>query len=164
VVERVVPTVIREPAAYVEAVAVISLEILPGQIDEHGFQRGLGHRQVKQLVAGVLGRRDDLGQDAAGAFDMQLGAGVYRTRPRGAGHLAFQRRSQTGRVTGCPHRHDGVGSDCGFERGRSVQSQDAAVVHNGDAPAELVRLLHVVGGEEDCLTFAVERAQDVPQG
>jgi hypothetical protein len=37
------------------------------------------------------------------------------------------------------------------------------VVHDGDPLAELVGLLHVVGGEQDGLAVAVQLAEQVPQ-
>ena len=39
-----------------------------------------------------------------------------------------------------------------------------AVVDDGEPVAELVGLLHVVGGEQDGLAVGVELAEDLPQG
>ena len=39
-----------------------------------------------------------------------------------------------------------------------------AVVHDADAVAELVGLLHVVRGQEDRLAVGVQLAEDLPQG
>ena len=38
------------------------------------------------------------------------------------------------------------------------------VVHDRHPVAELVRLFHVVGGEQDGLSLAVELAEQLPQG
>ncbi len=46
---------------------------------------------------------------------------------------------------------------------RRVESEDLAVVHDRDAVAELVRLLHVVGRQHDRLALAVQLAEDLPQ-
>src|SRR4051794_23474926 len=45
-----------------------------------------------------------------------------------------------------------------------VEGEDLAVVHDRHPVAELVGFLHVVGGEEDGLSAAVQFAQDLPQG
>src|SRR5581483_8055214 len=58
---------------------------------------------------------------------------------------------------------DRVGAEGTLEAGRRVERQDPAVVHDRHPVAELVRLLHVVGGEEDRLPGGMELGQDLPQ-
>ena len=58
---------------------------------------------------------------------------------------------------------DRVGADRALERLGRVEREDPAVVHDRHALAELVGLLHVVGGEQDRLPLAVELAEDLPQ-
>ena len=59
----------------------------------------------------------------------------------------------------------GVDADRRLELGSGVsRASDAAVVDDGDPVAELVGLLHVVGGEQDRLAVGVELAEDLPQG
>ena len=53
-------------------------------------------------------------------------------------------------------------TDC-RSAGRCVEGEDLAVIHDRDAIAELLRLLHVVRGEQDRLAVAVELAEYVPQ-
>jgi len=57
----------------------------------------------------------------------------------------------------------GVGVHAALERGRGVQREDLAVIHDGDPVAELVGLFHVVRGEHDRLAVAVQLAEQVPQ-
>src|SRR5207244_2939436 len=59
---------------------------------------------------------------------------------------------------------DAGGADGTLERGWSVFDEDLAVVDDGDAVAELVGLLHIVGGEDDGDAFAAEVADGVPHG
>ncbi len=54
---------------------------------------------------------------------------------------------------------DVLAADGGDESRRSAEGDDAAVVHDGDAVAEALGLVHVVGGEDDgaaCLLELVE--------
>ena len=50
-----------------------------------------------------------------------------------------------------------------FSRVGRVEREELAVVHDRDPVAELVRLLHVVGREQDGLPFGVHLAEDLPQ-
>ena len=56
-------------------------------------------------------------------------------------------------VTGGLDGDDRVGADALLERGRGVEGEDLAVVHDRDPVAELVGLLHVVGGQQDRLAL-----------
>ena len=50
-----------------------------------------------------------------------------------------------------------------FSPAGRVESQDPAVVHDGQTVTELIGLFHVVRGEKDRLAVAVQLAQDLPQ-
>lgn len=50
-----------------------------------------------------------------------------------------------------------------LESSGGVQGKHLAMIHNGDLLAQLVGLIHVVGGEEDGLPGGVELAQDLPK-
>ena len=50
-----------------------------------------------------------------------------------------------------------------FELRGRVEREQLAVVHDRDAVAELVGLLHVVRGEQDRLPVGVQLAHDVPE-
>ena len=85
----------------------------------------------------------------------------------GAGHAVefpFEERAEAVPVARHLDRHDGVGADGLLEGLRGVEGEDLAVVHDRDPVAELVGLLHVVGGEQDGLAVVVELAQDLPEG
>ena len=59
---------------------------------------------------------------------------------------------------------DGVAAgDQLLQLGGSVVHQNAAFVHDGDAAAELVGLVHIVRGEQDGEALRVERANAVPE-
>ena len=59
---------------------------------------------------------------------------------------------------------DLLGADGAFERGGCVLDEDLAVVDDGDAVAEFVGLLHVVGGEDDGDSLFAQAADGVPHG
>ena len=60
------------------------------------------------------------------------------------------------------HGHDRVGADALLQRLRRVEGEDPAVVHDRDAVAELVGLLHVVRREQDRLPLVVELGRGCP--
>ena len=66
-------------------------------------------------------------------------------------------------VAGGADGDDGVGAGRSLELGRRPEREQAPVVDDGQAVAELVGLLHVVRGEEDGLALAVQLAEDLPQ-
>ena len=124
-----------------------------GEVDEHGLEASARPPRGRAPRSRRLGRRHQPGEQAgpcpctcsstppsaarrAGdAFDV-LGAGA---------------RGQLARVAGRPDGDDGVGPDALLEARRGVEGQDPAVVHDRHPAAELVRLLHVVGGQQDRL-------------
>ncbi len=59
-------------------------QVLSGQSDEHGLQRGLGHREVGQGEAARLGRLDHPRDQAIGTVDLEFhpaGNGLFRVTP-----------------------------------------------------------------------------------
>ena len=95
------------------------------------------------------------GTSRSAPLHVQLDAAVDR---RGCGSTPSislcQPLGQRGAVAGGLDRDDGVGADRPLERGRRVEGEDPAVVHDRHPVAELVGLLHVVGGEQDRLAVA----------
>ena len=57
---------------------------------------------------------------------------------------------------------DDVAGDLAFELGRRARGDDLAVVHDGDAVAERVRLVQVVRGDEDGHALGAQPAHLVP--
>ena len=94
---------------------------------------------------------------------MQLGSPVHETCPGDARHVVAEHLSQPLGVTAGLDSDHRVGADALLERGRGVQGQDAALVHDGDPLAELVGLFHVVGRQQDGLALTVQLAQQVPE-
>ncbi len=112
-----------------------------------------------------LGGIDHAGHEPRGLLDVQLDAALDGARVRVTSSISSARRSREHLHLAARglDRDDRVGADRALERLGRVEREDPAVVHDRDAIAELVGLLHVVGGEQDRLTLAVELAEDLPQ-
>ena len=95
---------------------------------------------------------------------MQLQPPVCLAGAGDARHVVGEQLREPVGVASGLHRDDGVGADALLQCGRRVEGEDPAVVHDGYPLAELVGLLHVVGGEQDGLAFAVQLTEQVPQG
>ena len=146
---------------------------------------GRGHQSRSSLPVRLMNTVSSVGSatDRSATSNPWLSAadttrGKRRVRPprtcssrapsvgRTASHLvdlALEHRRQLVLVAGGLHRDDGVGVDALLQARWRVERQDLAVVHDGHPAAQLVGLLHVVGGEHDRLPLGVEHAQDVPQ-
>src|ERR1039458_6464979 len=148
--------------------SIVSMGILLPQVatcepDKDGLQAGFGHGEVAQAV-GVAGA-DDFGQQAIGVVGQDAdsaGRWLYAANPLHLLQLANQRSGAVvaGEVEGVYLlRTEGA-----FECGGRIFNENLAVVDDGDAVAELVGLLHVVGGEDDGDAFFAQAADGVPHG
>ena len=77
--------------------------------------------------------------------------------------MLFQEPAEGVEIPGRGDADDGVGADRRFEPLRGIQREDPSVVHDGQAIAERVGLLHIVRAQEDGGSFRVQPAKDLPQ-
>ncbi len=75
----------------------------------------------------------------------------------GQGRQAGQRQVPIGQ-----HLDDVLGAQRRYQRGRRVERDDLAVVHDRHAIGQPRRLFHIVGGQEDGAAFGLERLDDLP--
>ena len=105
---------------------------------------------------GVLGGRDGAREQPVAAADVQLEPVVGRCASSSPRRSPPSRRGgEAVLVAARLDRHDGVDADAALEPLGRVEGEDPAVVHDRDAAAELVGLLHVVRGEQDRLALVV---------
>ncbi len=62
-----------------------------------------------------------------------------------------------------PETHDEVAADGPLQGFRGVQREQPAVIHDRQALAQMIGLLHVMRGEHDRLPLGVDLADDLPQ-
>ena len=124
---------------------------------------GRGDLHVAHGEAGVLGRADHAHEHAVGAAHGEL----HRAVERGRGVDALDGRLEPPRqlleIAVGVHGHDRVGADRLLELLRRAEREDLAVIHDADAVAELVGLLHVVRRQDDRLAGVVQAADDLPE-
>src|ERR1700761_5037303 len=87
-------------------------EVLPGEVDEDGLERGLGDRQVGDGEAGPLGALDDRWKPAVVALHREQHLPAHDGGVAGVGDPVAQHRSQLLEVTALGgYLHGGVGAD-----------------------------------------------------
>src|ERR1022692_2473448 len=137
-------------------------QLLAREVDEDRLEAGLGDRQVDEIEPAALRRQDDARHEPVTALHMQLQPPIHGAGAGDARHVVGEQLREPVGVARGLHRDDGVGADALLQCGRRVEGEDPAVVHDGYPLAELVGLLHVVGGEQDGLAFAVQLTEQVP--
>ena len=83
-------------------------QLLSGQVDEDGLEGGLGHRQVGDIEASLLGGGDHLGQHAGRAFDVELDGAADRLALGRPLDPVLKDPSEGIEVAGGRHGHDAV--------------------------------------------------------
>ncbi len=123
-------------------------------------QRPTGRATTNPRILGQV--HDPWQQAVAGVAHVQLDAAVDETGAGDALHLGSS-SSASALVGRESAPYESVGVDALLERRRGVEGEDLAVVHDRHTVAELVRLLHVVGREQDRLALLVQLAEELPQ-
>jgi hypothetical protein len=126
-------------------------------VQEHVFQRGPAHQRREGLKTALADARKhfvpvlDIQQDAIGSRDHPFGAQIFDF----LGRLL----TQLGREPQLKDLGGRVGLD---ELARGAGGDDLRVVHDDEAVAQLLGLVHVVRGEDERDAALLEPVQPVP--
>src|ERR1035437_1039701 len=139
-------------------------ELFAGEVDEDCFQVWFGHSGVRDRETAVVSRRDDLQQDPAPTSHAEVDPAIDDCSRVNSCNAFLEEAGQAVEVSIRADHHDGVGSHRSLQIVWRIQDEDPAVVHDPDAVAQLIRFVHVVGGQEDGFTVVMELPEYLPQG